>query len=487
MSNTAGSPWEVSSPTRWPVGSVHPQRTCRSAAVCGSVIMTATRTLLYSCLAAVCLGLLAIQCYNLVALYRSEPTSLFSRMVPAESMSMPDLTICPNNRLRKDVLADWGMLTENGDINWSSFPDNATMDQLWMAAAVDLNRLVTCMEGACDSSGARGGPGRSLGHWTPFLNQGGVCYTLRLNLPMDLESHYLEFSFDALHNLPYEATKVYVYFHGEKAPVVKPHWWVQPGLIIPHPYVTLRPSEIVHVEASAELETVNSLRRRPCDSERRYSLAFCRQQCFWRLHAEDAGCRPPWIPGPAERSCRTLDDLFRSVIRPKLSASNVSHHCQCNIGCTSEQWTVKELHRADLDYRFRFSRLRLRWAERVHVTTEQLTYGVSSLLSDIGGIIGILFGASIVGLVQTSEGWLKAALAGRRWCRRRRQTAVQAEEGERKRKIKKPLDAWNGPDVKKLEDGAGELATEDGLWNTGAKYGPELGGMHQEMMDIEQM
>ena len=49
------------------------------------------------------------------------------------------------------------------------------------------------------------------------------------------------------------------------------------------------------------------------------------------------------------------------------------------------------------------------------VTTEQLTYGSSSLISDIGGFIGILFGTSLLSLVQMVEDWLKKVLGGRRW------------------------------------------------------------------------
>ena len=454
--------------------------------------MTAVRDLLYGCLLVVCLGLLAIQCYDLVALYNSEPTTVNKRMEPAGSMSMPGLTICSNTGLRADVLADWGMLRDNifdREIDWYGLPDNATMDQLWMAAAVDLNRLVTCRYGACDSSGARGGPGSSLGHWTPLLHRLGVCYTLRLNRPMDPTDimNDLFFDFNVLHGVHSKNPKVYVYFHGEKAPVIKLDKQEESDVIIPHPYVTVGPEEKITVRVSAELEMLTSLRRRPCNSERRHSLDFCRQQCLWRMQA--TRCRPPWIPGPAEQSCRTTYEMMSTVSPLTIHDHQVLERCDCNIGCTSEQWTIKERERSITRNIVmpNVSRLQIRWAEQVSITTEQLTYGVSSLLSDIGGIIGILFGASIVGLVQMSEGWLKAALAGRRWCRRRRQTAVQAEEGEGKREIKKPLDAWNGPDAKNQGDGAGELATEDGLWNTGAKQGPELGGMHQELMDIEQM
>ena len=455
MSNTVGSPRVSGSPTRWPVGSVHPQRTCRPAAVCGPATMTAIRALLYGCLLAACLGLLVMQCYDLVALYNSEPTALIRRMVPAESMSIPGLTVCPNTRLRADVLADWGML--NGSlINWRSFPDNATLDQLWMAAALELDQLVIGMLGACNSSGARGGPLplTHYGHWTPLLTMRGVCYTLRLNRPMDLESYYLAFNHNALHGRPHEAPEVHVFFHGEKAPVVGSGGWMQPGLTLPQPFVTLRPGELVEVEASADLETSLSLRRRPCHSERRYSLALCRQQCIWRLQAK--GCRPPWVPGPAEQSCRK-DKVFRSVYPRPISASRIRRQCHCSISCSREQWTVTELRRNKRNIytlRHNVSRLFIRWPEQVSVTTEQLTYGSSSLLSDIGGIIGILFGASIVGLAQTSEGWLKAALTGRRCrCGRRRQTAVQAERG-RKRSMEKSLDAWNSPAVKKQPEGS---------------------------------
>ena len=479
------------SPRRWPVGSVHLQRTCHSAAVCGPATMTAIRALLYGCLLVACLGLLTMQCYDLVELYKSEPTALIRRMVPAESMSIPGLTVCPNTRLRADVLADWGML--NGSFfDFKRFPDNATMDQLWMAAAVDLDQLVKCIYGvACNSTGAHRGPLplTHYGHWKPLLSQRGVCYTLRVNRPMDLESYYLGFFHNALHGLPHEEPVVRVFFHGEKAPVVGSGGWMQPGLTLPQPYVTLRPGDLVGIEASADLETSLSLRRRPCHSERRYSLALCRQQCIWRLQTK--GCRPPWIPGPAEQSCRTPYELFSAMVSPAVSAARVRRQCHCDISCTREQWTITELKRQERNsyaLQHNASHLQIRWAERVRVTTEQLTYGSSSLLSDIGGIIGILFGASIVGLVQMSEGWLKAALAGRRCCRRRRQTAVQAERG---RNLEKPLDAWNNvaspDDVKKRGNRAGQLATGDGSGNTAAKQAPELDGMNQKMINIEQL
>ena len=258
--------------------------------------------------------------------------------------------------------------------------------------AVDVDKLVDCKDNACKPRGPRGGPGAKFGHWTPLLNERGVCYTLRLNRPMDLESLFLGFNHNALLGLPDEAPEVHVFFHGEKAPVVESGRWMQRGLVLPHPYITMRLGEMVEVEVSAELGTLPSLRRRPCHSERRYSRAFCRQQCARRLQTEHTGCRAPWVPGPAERDCSTLQQVLASVAPNDVTAARVRHGCLCHIGCTREQWTITELERHEFDFalQYNISRLRLRWAEEVGVTTEELTCGFSSLFSDIGGIIGIL-------------------------------------------------------------------------------------------------
>ena len=122
--------------------------------------MAAIRALLYGCLLVSCAGFLAMQCHQLVTLYISEPTAFIRRMEPADTRAVPGLTVCPSTRLQADVLANWSVLNENDRWpEWQRFPENATLDQLWMEAAVDLNQLVfSCLEGECNAQGPRGGP-----------------------------------------------------------------------------------------------------------------------------------------------------------------------------------------------------------------------------------------------------------------------------------------------------------------------------------------
>ena len=82
------------------------------------------------------------------------------------------------------------------------------------------------------------------------------------------------------------------------------------------------------------------------------------------------------------------------------------------------------------------------------VSTEQLTYGSSSLISDIGGFIGLLFGASLLGLVQMVEDWLKKVLGGRLWRKAQKQMLQQ----QTSRITEKPREAWSSPGIKERDD-----------------------------------
>ncbi|KAF0301659.1 hypothetical protein FJT64_026094 [Amphibalanus amphitrite] len=389
-----------------------------------------------SCFLVACAGLLALQCHELAVLFVSEPTALIRSTEPADSMTVPGMTVCPSTRLRGDVLADWGILADNGRWpDWYRFPENRTLDELWMEAAVDLNELVRgCLGGECDSQHPRGGPGVVRGHWTPVLNEMGVCYTLRLNRLMDIEGSYfkLHFYHSHLHTLVGESGAVHVFLHGEEPPVVEAGDWLRPGLVLPHPHVTIHPGERLDVEARGELE-----------------------QCIRHLQAGRLGCRAPWMPGPAEQGCRSRNEVLAFIVPPEVTPGQVRRHCHCDPGCTRERWTLTELERKVVEggRLYNVSFLTVRWAEWVRVTREQLTYGTSSLLSDIGGIVGILFGASLLGVVQAAEQWLPTALPAR-WRRRN----GQQPQARGKRMAAQQLGDGTGADGVKGEDAAGNGA-----------------------------
>ena len=450
------------------------------------VSMAAVRTILYGCLLLSLAGFLAQQCHQLASLYVSEQTALIRSMESAGTRSVPGLTVCPGNQLQTDVLANWSMLKLHKNrewIDWNSFPENKTKDQLWTEAAVNLNDLVShCgTDGMhCAPRGPRGGPGIQKGHWTLQPNQRGVCYTLRLDAPMDMEEPFiLNFRHNAMHPLSYESSKVDVFLHGDQTPVVEGGRWLHYRILIPHPHITLRPGDFVRAEAKGELEVALSLRRRPCESERRYSYAYCRQQCERRLHAKGFGCRSPWMPGPAEDSCTSKDPVGLHSFQ--VSIKKIHEQCLCKIGCTREKWIMTQTEQFSDFVPKNSSSLQMRWAERVSVNTEQLTYGSSSLLSDIGGFIGILFGVSILGLVHMMEDWLKKVLCGRRWRRGQKQTPQQQTRsitGE-------PRDAWSSPGIKQQDDLPGFQSAMEELENDEEKPSDKLRETNLDSGDLE--
>ena len=110
---------------------------------------------------------------------------------------------------------------------------------------------------------------------------------------MELDNAFfnLYFRHYELHALVNETNEVHVFLHGEQTPVVESgEDWTRPGLVKPHPHVVLRSGDWVDFSVSLQLEASPSLRRRPCEEDRRYNQSHCRQQCVRRLQAEIIGC-----------------------------------------------------------------------------------------------------------------------------------------------------------------------------------------------------
>ncbi|XP_037072222.1 degenerin unc-8-like [Pollicipes pollicipes] len=367
-------------------------------------------TLPYACLVLLSAVLLARQCYELVLLYASEPTASIRSRTPADRWPLPDFTVCPSTRLRGDVLRAWGMLADHGRWeDWYSFPANATLDQLWQEAAVDLDKLVPeCYRGFCTPPGSRGGVAL-IGRWTSSAQKRGTCYTYRSNLTMNDGVYMAIFiAHNAQHVLADSEPFVDLFLHGEQDPVVE----AEERFIVAHPSIRLRSGERLELLVRGHMEEASSLRRRPCVADCGYSRAHCRQRCVRRRQAELIGCRAPWMPGPQEETCRSLRQVLATVVPPEVSFPYVRHTCHCPLECRRETWTTEELRRDTLEAAVQnnWSYVTLKWAEVVHVTTEQLTYGSSSLISDIGGTVGMLFGFSVLSLVQMLEAWLKKLL-----------------------------------------------------------------------------
>ncbi|XP_037089471.1 uncharacterized protein LOC119109823 [Pollicipes pollicipes] len=197
-----------------------------------------------------------------------------------------------------------------------------------------------------------------------------------------------------------------VYFHGNEPPIMQSRYFN----VADHPKVKLFPGDISNVDVTGRSAVFKSLKRRPCQPQRGYTETKCTERCMWQHETGQVGCRAPWMAGltSAPPLCSTPRDLMDMQSPPAVKRGSVAcPHCEPS--CCTEMYQVQvssSQHAAGMANRGTCKML-ARWPYQMELSTEELTYGLSGLISDVGGNMSLLLGVSVISIVQASEMLLK--------------------------------------------------------------------------------
>ncbi|XP_037089467.1 acid-sensing ion channel 4-like [Pollicipes pollicipes] len=343
------------------------------------------RTVFYAAMLTGCAVVCLLQCVTQFNLYWSEPAAMTVTIQKGERVLFPAFTVCSSRKFSRSRVQAMGLLNKRGtNVDWNRFPANESVEAFWLEAPA--------------------------GRWTPVIARNGMCYTFTPNTTLVVKNEEkLDITFNLYINdyfNKFSSIFVDVYFHGNEPPIMQSRYFN----VADHPKVKLFPGDISNVDVTGRSAVFKSLKRRPCQPQRGYTETKCTERCMWQHETGQVGCRAPWMAGltSAPPLCSTPRDLMDMQSPPAVKRGSVAcPHCEPS--CCTEMYQVQvssSQHAAGMANRGTCKML-ARWPYQMELSTEELTYGLSGLISDVGGNMSLLLGVSVISIVQASEMLLK--------------------------------------------------------------------------------
>lgn len=365
-------------------------------------------------LALICFGTLCYQSEQLLERFMEEPVVTSFAKSPARDMAIPCITCCaagrpamplnvssPTNWLW-EVTSNLTSMLIGGEASW--LPDrNHTGSQTtpaeagkWYSWPVDKFYTIchTFTPNLSLADGGRHGAGRDVYYVGSFS-----FMQTPLGPPPGFKSKVMS---------------IHMFLHPPRTPRVTnlglPSF-VRDALVLVPPY------EDITVRIESEVVIRESLRRAPCRSTPGYDRLHCLTMCLFRTRAERFHCRTPQMNQlyPELPECRS-NAAYRLHLRPREEA-----RCGCPRACYQHAYTALVEQRktttrewwASVDYPVSGTKLVVNRYPQL-VTTETATYKLVSLVSEIGGYVGLLVGVSLLSLLQMAVDLLERLVVSHR-------------------------------------------------------------------------
>ncbi|KAF0313605.1 Acid-sensing ion channel 3 [Amphibalanus amphitrite] len=366
-----------------------------------------------------CLLAAGLQTWQLVARFLSEPIDTAMRRAAVHQMPVPSVTVCQLGPYPDPHLLPLQQITPT-QLRWSQ---GATLQ------GVLVNCDPSCFTAEDTGSAAPEVP-VAAGSWRTWAVDTfyTTCHTFTPNVSaaevlnqityitdskvqssgpvlLDLSVWHRTFHMFSQY-VPYG---VHLFVHSDQQPVV-----ANPGVegLQPDGWTFLPPHDNIQLLVTSELTVREPLRRAPCSAEPHYRRELCLTDCLFAARAACFGCRSPQMVDshPELPECRSVPALTL-----RLNASEAAD-CGCPTACRQLTYTV-QLERRDKktheEHGMPIISLRLVTERYPHTeVVERATYRLVSLLSEIGGYVGLLLGTSALSLLHLG---LQLAERAYRW------------------------------------------------------------------------
>ena len=381
--------------------------------------------LLWLLVALVCVALLIAQIVDRIQMLSNPPIGTESRRVYNTSMFYPAVTICHMEGFKRSVVSSynqsWDRNSRSFLSRWDHFPwPSATLEQFWSEASYSPQEtIVTCQlgdgrtEGVCPVSAglANGLHSFELSYQLQPLS--GGCTTLRPRAD--------------LHPRPGIETGIKLYLRCDPSQYVSPGMGVGWTVTVHDPkynwsdlsigwYDSLSVLNGDRVQAKLEGGFHASVQRQDasCADVSDYNVASCHQNCIADRLETKYGCRPPWLTDttPLCDNASSFEPLLTSVVRRE---DDLYDEClaRCIRPCDNNFYSmyVMSVSTADELLIHNMSQVQIYYPTGLTASaTQYRAYDGVQFLADVGGLLGLLLGVSVLSAAQViKDGCLWAA------------------------------------------------------------------------------
>ncbi|XP_037090938.1 acid-sensing ion channel 5-like [Pollicipes pollicipes] len=388
-----------------------------------------------------CVSLLLAQVADRVHTLRHPPISTESRRVYNGSMHYPAVTICHMEGFKQSVAGRyqqrWNRNAGTFQTRWKLFPwTNVSLERFWTEATYSPRETITACQlgdrrtdGYCPvTAGLSGGKHAFSVSWR-LQALSGACTTLRPRA--DLQPP------------PGRDCGIRLYLSSRPDEYSEPSLGVGWTLTVHDPryewsdlssgwYDSLSVLSGEKVQAKLEASFLSSVDQStdPCATADGYNMADCYQGCVAHQLETRYGCRPPWVNGsrPLCDNAAQFEPLLHSV-----AARDSSQFGQCRERCIRPcdnnffSLYVMSISTMDELQRNNISQVEIYYPTGLTAQAVQRhAYGGVQFMADVGGLLGLLLGISVLSAVQVlQDGCLW--VARRYW---RLEEHCEHEEGE---------------------------------------------------------
>ncbi|KAF0297074.1 Acid-sensing ion channel 3 [Amphibalanus amphitrite] len=381
--------------------------------------------LVWLLVALLCVAVLIAQIVDRIQTLGNPPIGTESRRVYNTSMYYPAVTICHMEGFKRSVVSrynqSWDRNSRAFQARWSRFPwQSATLEQLWTEASYSPQEtIMTCQlgdgrnDGVCPVWAGLADGLRSFELSWQLQPLSGGCTTLRPRAD--------------LHPRPGIETGIQLYLRSDPDEYVSPGMGVGWTVTVHDPkynwsdlalgwYDSLSVLTGDRVQAKLEGSFHSSVQRQDasCADVKDYNVASCHYNCIAdRLEAK-YGCRPPWIAGaqPLCNDSASFEPLLSSVVRRE---DSLYSEClaRCIRPCDNNFYSlyVMSVSGAAELLANNISQVQIYYPTGLTARAAQYrAYSGIQFLADVGGLLGLLLGVSVLSTAQViKDGCLWAA------------------------------------------------------------------------------
>ncbi|XP_071524488.1 uncharacterized protein [Panulirus ornatus] len=356
--------------------------------------------------------------------YVRQPVATYLSAV-SEPLTFPSVTVCPALPFKLSVLSDRGLNNTNVRCSGSS-SERSELAQLLqdMPGLWDEPVNLTSLWWSAGLQSSDYLPDTSLddlpwNHWRPILTTNNVCYQLaNTSQTKGFSTLAVVLSYKNIKEelLAFERD-CYPQDYGRIFWVMLPEKGATPLAVSRSRFYKQK----VQWRASNQLKITPMVVRRlpPCRTQP-YRRSTCLQRCQLERAARRINCSLPYLPDTDLPMCHTQDQYRKSrkyiLDEPSANETQPCEHL-CGKDCESTYYYVDDVSTAHAYYREGFE-AKLSW-KNYFIIQEFWSTSFPRALSEVGGIVGLYLGWSVLGSGQGFANFL-GTIEGHKWSRTRR-------------------------------------------------------------------
>ncbi|XP_071950925.1 acid-sensing ion channel 1C-like [Antedon mediterranea] len=152
-----------------------------------------------------------------------------------------------------------------------------------------------------------------------------------------------------------------------------------------------------------------------------YTQSLCEEECIADVLYEKCGCRHTFYPGYSDQKNCTVEEAVECVVPEAEKIVQTNTHCKCRIGCQYKEYSTKvssalwpgdhflehlehHLNKSTETIKKNYLDVYLYYEDISYEFVEQVpAYSPIKLLCDIGGLMGLLCGMSVMTIIEIVE------------------------------------------------------------------------------------